>query len=117
MKFSARAVRVKGKGRLRAASTAAWMRSTAWDRGYSGASRLPLESSMEPPTAPDSAASRIVYAHVVELGGSISAEHGIGQMKRDMLAELDSPARLAALRAIKTGLDPAGLFNPGKLIG
>ncbi len=63
------------------------------------------------------ATSRLVYAHVVELGGSISAEHGIGQMKRDILAELDSPARLAALRAIKTGLDPAGLFNPGKLIG
>ena len=63
------------------------------------------------------AASRLVYTHVIELGGSISAEHGIGQMKRDILAELDSPARLAALRAIKTGLDPAGLFNPGKLIG
>lgn len=63
------------------------------------------------------AASRLVYAHVVELGGSISAEHGIGQMKRDILAELDSPARLAALRAIKAGLDPAGIFNPGKLIG
>jgi FAD/FMN-containing dehydrogenase len=62
------------------------------------------------------AASRIVYTHVIELGGSISAEHGIGQMKRDILAELDSPARLAALRGIKAGLDPAGLFNPGKLI-
>ncbi|KTE22049.1 hydroxyacid dehydrogenase [Sphingopyxis sp. H050] len=62
------------------------------------------------------AASRLVYAHVIELGGSISAEHGIGQMKRDILAELDSPARLAALRAIKAGLDPLGLFNPGKLI-
>nr|WP_243853605.1 FAD-binding oxidoreductase [Sphingopyxis panaciterrae] len=63
------------------------------------------------------ALSRLVYSHVIELGGSISAEHGIGQMKRDMLAELDSPARLAALRGIKAGLDPAGLFNPGKLIG
>jgi FAD/FMN-containing dehydrogenase len=62
------------------------------------------------------AASRLIYAHVIELGGSISAEHGIGQMKRDILAELDSPARLSALRAIKSGLDPAGLFNPGKLI-
>ncbi|MBW8295498.1 FAD-binding oxidoreductase [Sphingopyxis sp.] len=62
------------------------------------------------------AVSRLVYAHVIELGGSISAEHGIGQMKRDVLAELDSPARLAALRGIKAGLDPAGLFNPGKLI-
>ncbi|MGV1683161.1 FAD-binding oxidoreductase [Sphingopyxis sp. NJF-3] len=60
--------------------------------------------------------SRLVYRHVIELGGSISAEHGIGQMKRDLLAELDSPARLAALRGVKAGLDPAGLFNPGKLI-
>lgn len=62
------------------------------------------------------AASRLVYAHVIELGGSISAEHGIGQMKREIMAELDSPARLAALRGIKAGLDPQRLFNPGKLI-
>lgn len=62
------------------------------------------------------AVSRLVYRHVLELGGSISAEHGIGQMKRDLLAELDSPARLAALRGIKAGLDPQGIFNPGKLI-
>lgn len=61
--------------------------------------------------------SHIVYSHVVEMGGSISAEHGIGQMKRDVLAALDSPARLTALRGIKAGLDPLGLFNPGKLIG
>lgn len=60
--------------------------------------------------------SRCVYRHVVELGGSISAEHGIGQMKREMLAELASPARLAALRGVKAGLDPTGMFNPGKLI-
>ncbi|MBB6424454.1 FAD-binding oxidoreductase [Sphingopyxis sp. JAI128] len=62
------------------------------------------------------AVSRLVYSHVIELGGSISAEHGIGQMKRDILAELDSTARLAALRGIKAGLDPSGIFNPGKLI-
>lgn len=81
---------------------------------------------VQPPTGIDGAGwlaehgeavSRLVYSHVLELGGSISAEHGIGQMKRDILAELDSPARLAALRAVKTGLDPAGIFNPGKLIG
>jgi FAD/FMN-containing dehydrogenase len=80
---------------------------------------------VQPPADTDGAAwlaehgaalSRLVYSHVVELGGSISAEHGIGQMKRDILAELDSPARLAALRGIKAGLDPAGIFNPGKLI-
>ena len=49
-------------------------------------------------------------------GGSISAEHGIGQMKRAELARISSPARIAALRAIKTAFDPQGLFNPGKLI-
>lgn len=81
---------------------------------------------VQPPLATDGAAwlaehgaavSRLVYAHVIELGGSLSAEHGIGQLKRDVMAELDSPARLAALRGIKAGLDPAGIFNPGKLIG
>jgi FAD/FMN-containing dehydrogenase len=80
---------------------------------------------VQPPAGGDGAAwiaqygaavSRLVYSHVLELGGSISAEHGIGQMKRDVLAELDSPARLAALRGVKAGLDPAGIFNPGKLV-
>lgn len=80
---------------------------------------------IQPPADSDGAAwlarhgtsvSHLVYSHVLELGGSISAEHGIGQMKRDVMAALDSPARLAALRAIKAGLDPAGIFNPGKLI-
>ena len=58
---------------------------------------------------------RLVDDLVTAAGGSISAEHGIGQMKRDELARL-SPDRVAAIRAIKAGLDPAGLFNPGKLI-
>ncbi|WP_326525105.1 FAD-binding oxidoreductase [Sphingomonas sp.] len=57
-----------------------------------------------------------VHDLVVAAGGSISAEHGIGQMKRGELQRLSSPARLGTLAAIKHGLDPAGLFNPGKLI-
>jgi FAD/FMN-containing dehydrogenase len=57
-----------------------------------------------------------VHDLVVAAGGSISAEHGIGQMKRDELARLGPPSRLAALRAIKRGLDPMNLFNPGKLV-
>lgn len=61
-------------------------------------------------------ASRMVYDLVVAAGGSISAEHGIGQMKLAELTRLSSPARLSALRAIKRGLDPQGLFNPGKLV-
>ena len=61
------------------------------------------------------AVSRLVHDLVTAAGGSISAEHGIGQMKRDELARLD-PARVAALKAIKAGLDPKGIMNPGKLI-
>ena len=62
------------------------------------------------------AITTLVHDLVTEAGGSISAEHGIGQMKRDELARLGPPARLAALRAIKYALDPAGIMNPGKLI-
>lgn len=60
--------------------------------------------------------TRFVHDAVVAAGGSISAEHGIGQMKRAELGRLSSPARLGALRAIKTALDPQGLMNPEKLI-
>ncbi|HEX7784547.1 MAG TPA: FAD-binding oxidoreductase [Sphingobium sp.] len=57
-----------------------------------------------------------VHDAVVSAGGSISAEHGIGQMKRAELARLASPARLATLRAIKGAFDPKGIMNPGKLV-
>ncbi len=60
--------------------------------------------------------SAFVHDLVVTAGGSISAEHGIGQMKIGELARLSSPARMGALHAIKQALDPDWLFNPGKLI-
>ena len=62
------------------------------------------------------AVSSFINDRVAAMGGSISAEHGIGQMKVGELARLASPARLAALRAIKGALDPAGIMNPGKLV-
>ena len=58
----------------------------------------------------------IVYDSVQNFKGSISAEHGIGQMKREELLRLSSPARMGALRAIKAAMDPHGIFNPGKLL-
>ncbi len=61
-------------------------------------------------------ASHFVYDQVVSAGGSISAEHGIGQMKRGELARLSPPSRIAAMRAIKAALDPHGIMNPGKLV-
>jgi FAD/FMN-containing dehydrogenase len=60
--------------------------------------------------------TRLVNDLVVAAGGSISAEHGIGQMKLDELERLSSPSRLAVLRGVKQALDPLGLFNPGKLV-
>lgn len=60
--------------------------------------------------------SAFVYDRVVAVGGSISAEHGIGQMKLDAFARLADPARLNALRALKNAFDPLGIMNPGKLI-
>ena len=60
--------------------------------------------------------SAFVHDLVVAAGGSISAEHGIGQMKRDELARLGPPSRLAMLRALKAAMDPRGVLNPGKLV-
>jgi len=60
--------------------------------------------------------TRMVDDLVTAAGGSISAEHGIGQLKRDEFARLASPGRIHALRAIKQALDPSGIMNPGKLV-
>lgn len=57
-----------------------------------------------------------VHDLVTQWGGSISAEHGIGQMKIDELARLHDPVALAVMAQIKRALDPAGLLNPGKLL-
>lgn len=62
------------------------------------------------------AITRVVNDLVIEAGGSISAEHGIGQMKLDELLRLTPPARLGAMRAIRAALDPKGIMNPGKLV-
>lgn len=59
---------------------------------------------------------RLVHDLVTAAGGSISAEHGIGQLKLAELERLAPPGRLQALRAIKQALDPGGIMNPGKLV-
>ena len=60
---------------------------------------------------------RLVHDTVAELGGSFSAEHGVGRLKAGDLARYGDPARLAAMRAIKAALDPAGIMNPGAVLG
>jgi FAD/FMN-containing dehydrogenase len=53
----------------------------------------------------------LVRAH----GGSISAEHGVGLLKKDWLGYTRTPAEIALMRALKATLDPRGLLNPGKV--
>jgi FAD/FMN-containing dehydrogenase len=58
-----------------------------------------------------------VYAPLRSRGGSVSAEHGIGLMKRPYLPWSRSPEELAVMRMLKTAFDPAGILNPGKVLG
>ena len=58
----------------------------------------------------------VVNRIVTELHGSISAEHGIGQLKRDLLADVKDQVALELMRALKRTLDPNGILNPGKVL-
>jgi D-lactate dehydrogenase (cytochrome) len=58
----------------------------------------------------------IVHAIVARLHGSISAEHGIGRLKRDELARYKAPLDLELMARIKRALDPDGIMNPGKVL-
>ena len=57
-----------------------------------------------------------VYEVVLKLHGSISAEHGIGQLKSELLLQVKDPVALAVMRSIKAALDPNGILNPGKML-
>ena len=58
----------------------------------------------------------LVYDAVVAHGGSISAEHGIGALKREELSQRKSPVALSLMRAVKKALDPQGIMNPGRVL-
>ena len=62
------------------------------------------------------AVNRIVHDLVNALAGSISAEHGIGQLKREEILRYKSPVEMALMRSIKQAIDPNGLMNPGKVV-
>ncbi|MGB6087133.1 FAD-binding oxidoreductase, partial [Parvibaculum sp.] len=58
----------------------------------------------------------IVHGIVREMGGSISAEHGVGQLKRDEIAATKSPVEMEMMRTLKKAIDPKGILNPGKVV-
>jgi FAD/FMN-containing dehydrogenase len=60
--------------------------------------------------------NRIVHDLVHQHGGSISAEHGIGQLKREEILRYKSPVEMEMMRAVKRAIDPQGLMNPGKVL-
>tara|TARA_Y100001936_G_scaffold221498_2_gene236562 strand:- start:13325 stop:14614 length:1290 start_codon:yes stop_codon:yes gene_type:complete len=59
---------------------------------------------------------KMVYDRTVAMGGSISAEHGIGRLRRDELKAYKSPVEMDVMRSIKETLDPNGIMNPGKVL-
>jgi len=59
---------------------------------------------------------RAVHDLVDEMGGSVSAEHGVGRLKVDDLERYSDPTKLSAMRAIKAALDPVGIMNPGAVL-
>lgn len=77
-----------------------------------------VEPAGSPPflKAQEAAVTRTVFDTVMAFGGSISAEHGVGRLKRDELARLRPPAATETMRAIKRALDPLGIMNPGRVV-
>ena len=88
--------------------------------GHAGNGNLHVNILYDPADAAQAAraeaALQAVFAAVVELGGQLSGEHGIGLVKRELLARALPPATLALMRAIKAQFDPDGLLNPGKVL-
>jgi D-lactate dehydrogenase (cytochrome) len=76
----------------------------------------PLHADKSEFVAKTPALNRAIHNLVAEFGGSISAEHGIGKLKRDELARYKNPVALEIMRSIKRALDPRGIMNPGKVL-
>lgn len=84
--------------------------------GHLADSNLHLSVRLPREIVPVHEIEETVYIAVGEWGGSISAEHGIGQLKRDFLHFSRTEAELALMRLLKRSLDPKGILNPGKVI-
>ena len=83
--------------------------------GHLGDGNLHLTTGL-PTTEHGAALKALFYGMVARYRGSISAEHGIGLLKRDYLHHSREPAEIATMRLLKTALDPRGTLNPGKVI-
>ena len=90
--------------------------------GHVGDGNLHFNVSQRPGTADEAFLARAkplesaMFDLVESLGGSISAEHGIGRLKAAELAARADPTELSVMRAVKHALDPKGILNPGKVL-
>ena len=102
---------------LRAVLAEHWPGATALFYGHVADSNLHLVVGPAPDgRSPKGVLENVLYAVVARFGGSVSAEHGIGMLKRPYLALSRSPAELALMAIIKRALDPRGILNPGKVL-
>ena len=101
--------------RSRAELRSRWPQARLVVFGHLGDGNLHLIASL-PETGAREAIESIVYAPLRDLGGTISAEHGIGLQKRGYLGLSRTPQEVALMRALKAALDPSGLLNPGKVL-
>nr|WP_298690313.1 FAD-binding oxidoreductase [uncultured Dongia sp.] len=101
----------------RARLIARWRGGQFFFYGHIGDSNLHITTSV-PYAAGEGMhdVDEIVYACVRDFSGSVSAEHGIGTLKRDYLSYSRTPAEIAVMRRLKAALDPKGILNPGKVV-
>jgi FAD/FMN-containing dehydrogenase len=87
--------------------------------GHIGDSNLHLtvDCNSLPQPAPILEIEELVYTAVGEMDGAVSAEHGIGLLKREFLHHSVTPEALETMRQFKACLDPNGILNPGKILG
>ena len=108
--------------RCRAGLDARWPQALKLFYGHIGDSNLHISVMMESRgseaevPAVMHAVDAVVYEAVRAMAGSVSAEHGIGTLKRGWLGYSRSEAELALMRLLKQSLDPKGILNPGKVI-
>ena len=104
--------------RLAAIGVAAGLETCAW--GHAGDGNLHATFLVDPAEASELAvaerAAGELFGAAIELGGTVTGEHGIGRLKRGLLARQWSPAAVELHERVKGAFDPKGLFNPGKKV-
>ena len=84
--------------------------------GHVGDGNLHYNVALQPGSRAGDRVTAAIYSLVTELGGSFSAEHGVGRLKRDFLLKYRSKSEIELMRTLKRALDPLNILNPGKVI-